>query len=82
MDDLAKYISTDAPKINIEEIEVASIDPNSITVLDQIAGRSNPAIQRQMNKENILQAKVGGEAEIDMNTYKQLIAAGAQIEIL
>ena len=26
--------------------------------------------------------KEGGEAEIDMNTYKQLIAAGAQIEIL
>ena len=24
----------------------------------------------------------GGEMEIDMNTYKQLIAAGAQIEIL
>ena len=35
-----------------------------------------------MKKENILQARVGGEAEIDMNTYKQLIAAGAQIEIL
>ena len=30
----------------------------------------------------MLQARVGGEAEIDMNTYKQLIAAGAQIEIL
>jgi hypothetical protein len=25
---------------------------------------------------------MGGQADIDMNTYKQLIAAGAQIEIL
>ena len=24
----------------------------------------------------------GGEIEIDMNTYKQLVAAGAQIEII
>ena len=28
------------------------------------------------------QRQMGGQADIDMNTYKQLIAAGAQIEIL
>jgi hypothetical protein len=75
-------IQTDAPKIEIEKIEVASIDPNSNTVLDQIARHENPATKRQMDKQKMLQARVGGEAEIDMNTYKQLIAAGAQIEIL
>ena len=28
------------------------------------------------------QRQMGGQADIDMNTYKQLIAAGAQIEII